>query len=174
MEFTYAIDDRDRLVGADTGYFSFAEQNQWAGAEDSIGESLWDFVADPTLRTVQKSLVRRIRATGQGVELPFRCDGPTIRREMTIAIRPQVDAGVTFSTRTTAEQSRPRQALLDPTVRRDSNLVEMCSWCDRFFVGGRWVEVEEAAAELNLMVTGETPAITHGLCGRCGERLSAP
>jgi hypothetical protein len=173
VNFTYAIDDRDRLVAADSGYFSFAARNAWAGAEDSIGKSLWDFVSGSTLRKVQASLLHRIRDTGNGVELPFRCDSPTVRREMTIAIQPQVDGGITFSPSVRSEQSRSRQPLLDRAERGDSNLVEMCGWCDRFLVGGRWVEVEAAATKLGLMVAGELPAISHGLCERCSERLTA-
>lgn len=172
MDLVYVVDDRDLLVAASPGYFAFAEENCWSGAEASIGESLWDFVAGATMRKVQEALLRRIRETGHPVELPFRCDSPEARREMTIVIEPQAEGRVAFSARVDAERTRPHEALLDPAQSRGIDLIEMCGWCDRFMVGGRWVEVEEAAAELGLTTAANLPGISHGLCSDCGKMLS--
>jgi hypothetical protein len=48
----YAIDDEDRLIRVDDGYYRSAEENGWDGAGASLGRSLWDFVADRTGRVV--------------------------------------------------------------------------------------------------------------------------
>jgi hypothetical protein len=42
---SYAIDDQDRLIKVDAGYYRFAEENGWEEAGSSLGRSLWDFVA---------------------------------------------------------------------------------------------------------------------------------
>ena len=49
----------------------------------------------------------------------------------------------------------------------------MCAWCDRFLVEGEWVEVEEAAARLQLFLRSELPTISHGICPSCTSVLLA-
>jgi hypothetical protein len=170
---SYTIDADDRLTDADGGYFSFASQNLWTGAEKSIGRPLWDFVSGPAVQKAQRSLLSRVRESGRSVELPFRCDAPALRREMTIAIRPHgPDGAVTFSAHVDLETIRPAQALLDPRRRRRGEVVEMCSWCDRFRVEGRWNEVELAGHAFEPTTGGEPPRIAQCLCGACAKTLA--
>ncbi len=140
----------------------------------SLGRSLWDFVAGEDMKKLQRMLIRRVRGEAGGVELPFRCDGPDVRREMDIRITSS-SAGrlVRFNGALRSEQGREFQPLLDPKVERGDDLVEMCGWCDRFRVDGEWVEVEEAAARLRLFQRGGPPAISHGVCPDCTEMLLA-
>jgi hypothetical protein len=111
---SYAIDEHDHLVRVDEGYYRFAEENGWREAGSSLGRSLWDYVAGRELVKLQRLLIRRIRDEVGDVELPFSCDGPTVRREIP-------------------------QPLLDPRVPRSEEMVEMCGWCDRFEVEGEWM-----------------------------------
>lgn len=172
--FTYLVDGDDRLAEASAAYFTFAEENGWSGAASSIGRPLWDFVSGQTMRKLQSSLLRRIRQTGQMVELPFRCDGPDVRREMEIGIQPQASGeGLLFSARVLSEAMRLRQGLLDSSQPRGNGLIEMCGWCDRFLVDGEWVEVEVAMERLGPMSADELPGVTHGVCAQCSRRLSA-
>ena len=83
---SYAIDDEDRLIKVDEGYYRFAAENGWEGAGASLGRSLWDFVAGHEVKKLQRLLLRRVRGGVRGVELPFRCDGPDVTREMDIRI----------------------------------------------------------------------------------------
>jgi hypothetical protein len=127
------------------------------------------------VRNLQRLLLRRIRDEVRDVRLPFRCDGPGVRREMDIRIVANRSGRVVlFSAQLRSEQPRdPAQPLLDPLARRGDDLLEMCSWCDRFQVDGEWVEVEEAAARLELFRRSELPALAHGVCPRCSEMLLA-
>ncbi|HEV7769983.1 MAG TPA: hypothetical protein VGO66_04895 [Solirubrobacterales bacterium] len=120
-------------------------------------------------------LLRRIRGEARGVELPFRCDGPDVRREMDIRIAASSSGRlVLFSARPRDEQRRERrQPLLDPAASRTNETIAMCGWCDRFLVDGEWVEVEEAAVRLSLFARSELPAIAHGVCPDCSEMLLA-
>lgn len=120
-------------------------------------------------------LLRRIRGEARRVELPFRCDSPDVRREMDIRIAASNSGRlVLFSARSRQEQPREApQPLLDVNAPRGDGTVEMCGWCDRFLVDGEWVEVEEAAARLNLFARSELPAIAHGVCPDCSEMLLA-
>jgi len=172
---SYAVDENDHLVKVDRGYYSFAEENGWTEAGTSLGRSLWDYVAGEDLKKVQRLLLRRVRDDVGDVELPFRCDGPGVRREMEIRIlaRPGGRA-VLFSARLRSEEERDAfQPLLDAEAPRGPDALGMCGWCDRFEVEGEWVEVEEAARRLGLFERTEMPALSHGICPDCNELLLA-
>ncbi len=172
---SYAIDEQDHLIRADEGYYRFAAENGWAEAGTSLGRSLWDYVAGEEMRKLQRMLVRRIRAEVRSVELPFRCDGPDVRREMKIRIVARPGGRVVlFSARLRSEEERETlQPLLDPDFPRGTDTLTMCGWCDRFEVDGEWVEVEEAARRLELFNRPELPALSHGICPDCNEMLLA-
>jgi len=170
----YVIDEDDRLVRASDGYFSFARENGWAGVDASIGRSIWDFVAGEQPRNILRILLRRVRDMNREIELPFRCDGPGVRREMDIRLASTPSGrAVLFRARLQNEITREFQPLLDPKARTGGAPIEMCSWCDRFQVAGDWVEVEEAAARLMLFQRADPPPISHNICGDCSETLLA-
>ncbi|HEX4730869.1 MAG TPA: hypothetical protein VH299_06345 [Solirubrobacterales bacterium] len=125
------------------------------------------------MKKLQRLLLRRLREEGREVELPFRCDGPGVRREMDIRIVAHPTGRVVlFSARLRSEASREEiQPLLDPETPRGEDMLEMCGWCDRFAVEGEWVEVEEAVALLELFNREELPAISHGICPTCSALL---
>ena len=172
---SYAIDDQDRLIRVDEGYYRFAEENGWDSAGDSLGRTLWDFVAGKETQKLQRMLLRRIRNEVRSVELPFRCDGPDVRREMDIRIAADHTGRVVlFSARLRSEETREApQPMFDPKVARGSDLLAMCAWCDRFLVNEEWVEVEEAATRLELFRRSQLPKISHGICPDCSEMLLA-
>jgi hypothetical protein len=110
------------------------------------------------------------------VELPFRCDGPDVIREMDIRIAADSTGRVVlFSARLCSEWEREEpQPLLDmATARDEADLLSMCAWCDRFLVEGSWVEVEEAAQQLQLFRRRQMPALDHGICPQCSRQLLA-
>lgn len=173
---SYAIDDQDRLIKLDDGFYRFAEENGWGEADASLGRSLWDFVAGHDVRKLQRLLLRRVRDEVRDVELPFRCDGPEVSREMDIRIVADRSGRVVmFSAKLRAEKEREEpQLLFDPKVARDEDdFLSMCAWCDRFLVEGEWVEVEEAAKRLALFRRSEMPTLDHGICPVCDKTLLA-
>jgi len=172
---SYAIDEQDRLIRLDEGFYGFAEENGWEGADGSLGRSLWDFVAGEDVRRLQRLLVRRIRDGVRDVELTCRCDGPDMTREMDVRIAATSSGrGVLFSARVRSEEDRDdSQPLLDPNRPRGDDRLPMCAWCDRFEVDGEWVEVEEAAKRLELFRRSELPALDHTVCPRDNEKLRA-
>jgi len=172
---SYAIDEHDHLIRVDEGYYSFAEENGWEEATTSLGRSLWNYVAGHEMVKLQRLLVRRIRDEVGDVELPFRCDGPEVRREMNIRIVARPGGRVVlFSARMRSEEARDLpQRLLDPATPRSGEVLEMCGWCDRFENDGEWVEVEEAARRLELFTKPELPVLSHGICPDCNGMLLA-
>ena len=172
---SYAIDEHDRLVRVDEGYYRFAAENGWVEAGSSLGRSLWDYVAGEDLKKVQRLLLRRVRDEVASVELPFRCDGPGVRRRMEIRIAAgRGGRAVLFSARLREEEEREEpMPLLDPEAPRGEEALPMCGWCDRFEAEGEWVEVEEAARRLELFDRSELPALEHGICPECNDLLLA-
>jgi len=173
---SYAIDDQDRLIKVDDGYYRFAAENGWNGADASLGRSLWDFVAGHDVKKLQRLLLRRVREGVRDVELPFRCDGPDVTREMDIRIAADSTGRVVlFSARLREEEEREEpQPLFDADAPRDEgDFLQMCAWCDRFLVEGEWVEVEEAAKRLELFRRREMPVLDHGICPECSGQLLA-
>lgn len=172
---SYAVDEHDHLIRVDEGYYAFAAENGWKEATTSLGRSLWDYVAGEEMVKLQRLLVRRIRDDVGDIELPFRCDGPAVRREMKIRIVARPGGRVVlFSARMRSEEERDvPQLLLDPEAPRGDEVLEMCGWCDRFEVDGEWVEVEEAARRFELFNRAELPALSHGICPTCNEMLLA-
>jgi hypothetical protein len=172
---SYAIDENDHLIRVDEGYYRFAEENGWREAGGSLGRSLWDYVSGDEMRKLQRLLLRRIRDEVRDVELPFRCDGPGVRREMGIRIVARPGGRVVlFSARLRSQLLRElAQPLLDPEAPRAEETIEMCGWCDRFDVDGEWVEVEEAARRLGLFERSELPRLSHGICPDCNQLLLA-
>jgi hypothetical protein len=170
---SYAIDDQDRLIRLDEGFYRFAEENGWPDAELSLGRSLWDFVAGEDVRKVLRLLIRRVRDGVRDVELTFRCDGPEVAREMDLRIAATTSGrGVLFAARVRSEDEWDEpQPLLDAEVSRGTDTLRMCSWCDRFEVDGEWVEVEEAARRLELFRRREMPALEHTVCPRDRDAL---
>jgi hypothetical protein len=126
------------------------------------------------MKKLQRMLLRRVRDNAAALEFPFRCDGPLARREMDIRIA-STSGGrlVLFKARLRAEEAREYQSLIDPAAKRGEDRVEMCGWCDRFCVDSEWVEIEEAAARLELFRRGAPPEISHGICGDCSDMLLA-
>jgi hypothetical protein len=172
---SYAIDEHDHLIRVDEGYYRFAEENGWSEAGSSLGRSLWDYVSGRELVKLQRMLIRRVRDEVGDVELPFRCDGPGVRREMNIRIIARPGGRVVlFSSRLRSEEDRDLpQRLLDPATPRSEEVLAMCGWCDRFEVEGEWVEVEVAAEQLELFNRPELPALSHGVCPDCNAMLLA-
>jgi hypothetical protein len=132
-------------------------------------------VAGHELQKLQRMLLRRLRQEGRSVELPFRCDGPEVRREMDLRIAASSGGRVVlFSATPRSEEARDvLQPMLDPKAPRSEETLEMCGWCDRFLVEGEWLEVEEAANRLSLFQRTQLPSISHGICPDCSRLLLA-
>jgi hypothetical protein len=78
-----------------------------------------------------------------------------------------------ISSRPLEEHRRPRQAIFDPDERRGKRTVTICSWCGRARDSSEWMEIEQAARDLDLTGTAPLPAVRHDLCDRCVLVLSA-
>lgn len=172
--FVYRIDGSDRVAFVDEEWLRFAAEN---GAEELsrervLGASIHTFIADQETSAIYHFLLGKVRATGTALEVPFRCDSPECRRQMTMEVAPFGEELVEIRSRLIKREPREPIALLDAGVDRSDELVRMCGWCKKIELPAQeWVEVEEGVRALALLEAQRPPGLTHGICPSCRDHL---
>jgi hypothetical protein len=170
----YRLDSEDRIVSVGAEWLAFARANAGAELEPGavLGRRLWDFIADRETRHLYGLIFATARLERRNVTIPFRCDSPTSRRYMELAIEPLADDALDLSSMTIREEPRSYVALLDPSVPRSDDLLVICSWCKQVLVPRTgWVEVEIAIRRLDLFASAQLPNLSHGMCSACESKL---
>jgi hypothetical protein len=167
--FLHTIDRNDIIVDLNDAWLRFALEN---GAphltyQTVVGRSLWTFIAGPETHHIYRLLLRQIRQSQQRVVFTHRCDSPALIRYVQMEIVPAAKGVVEFKNQLLLEKPRDPIPLLDPTVRRTSELLKMCSWCNRLLCDQVWLPLEEAINYLGLFGSSQLPQITHGICPAC-------
>jgi len=173
-QYLYRIDSEDRIVWVNADWVAFAEENHAPELtrEAVKGRSLFDFISGAETRQLYRVVMERVRASGQTAVLPFRCDGPAVKRLMELAIRLGPNGGIEFASHMIRTEQRRRVPLLDASFRRSREWLHLCSWCKRVQVeSGEWVEPEEAVRRLGLFLQPELPRTSHGICLECKDML---
>ena len=170
---TYELDDQLCIASVDSGWSAFAEANEAPELvpPGPLGRPVLDYVAGATSSHLYQKLFEHVMQSGRAVEFPFRCDSPDLRRFLEMEIRPGAVGGLHLRTRVVRLEPRAPAPLLQRSTRGRGDLLRMCSWCKAVDVGGRWCEVEQAMIALRIFEGEEIPAITHGICPRCEERM---
>ena len=169
-EFICRVDAGDKITFVDESWMAFALGNgaPSLAAESVIGTSLWDYISEKATREFYGILMKKVRATGGTIAMPFRCDGPQCRRFMEMFIVSLAAGALEFRSVLKREETRSRMDLLDPDFPRTEEWLTVCAWCKKADVGG-WVVVEEAVRRLQLFDQARLPRITHGVCPACKE-----
>ncbi len=146
----------------------FAQENDQPSltAESVRGARLWDYISESTTRDIYQIILKKVRASGGTIAVPFRCDGPECRRFMEMSVTSLGAGAVEFHSVLLWEEKRPRMDLLDPSFPRTEELLTMCAWCKKVQTVG-WVEVEEAVRQRQLFDQPRLPKITRGICPAC-------
>lgn len=171
---SYGIDEQDRIVTVGDEWDRFAQENEAHGLIGSsvLNRSLWSFISDETTRHLFKTIVKRCRH-GRTIRLAYRCDSPAVRRYMEMTVEPgEKPNWVLFRCRTMREEPRSLPRAPAAGISSRAAMIRMCGWCNRVEVSGNWMEVEQAALELNLFDEPTLPMITHGICRECLEEVS--
>jgi hypothetical protein len=190
VDTNYVIDASDRIIAVDEPWIAFAEAN---GAPDLarrvLGQTLWSFIADATVRELYRHLLARVRAVDRRITLPFRCDSDSERRFMTLSIGPAMGARGTLAFRASSIRVAPQPASAralfaaasaevtpddhpaGPGRVAGASVLIMCSACKRVDVDG-WKEIDEAMERADLLASPVRP-ISHGLCAACYDEMLA-
>lgn len=168
-QWWYALDAEDRVVDVSDGWDAFALENGSPGAvrDAVVGRPFYGFIAGSQTRSLLQMIFDRVRTLEQPIELPFRCDAPSVRRFMSFTAEVEAGGGLRVHTRILGTGARDALPYLEPGGASGRPAVRVCSWCNRIAVpDGRWLEAETAAEQLGLLLA-PLPPITHGICPRC-------
>jgi hypothetical protein len=163
----YTVDAAGTIVAVGVGWDAFALANQaahWSGRQ-ALGRTLTEYVQDATSRELYRTLFQRVWRGG-ALALPFRCDGPALRRRMELRLARQGD-GIACEAVLLETSARTPVALLEPNAPRGDDIVRICGWCKRVPIGSHWVEVDEAVTRLRLFDAPRLPRLSHGICPEC-------
>lgn len=166
----YRVDAGNRIIAVNDAWDRFAEANDGhhlLGAA-VVGMPLFNYITDPTTRLLYTTMLDRVRGRRMPLLIHFRCDAPSVRREMTLEMRAEADSAVEFVVQTQREDTREAVSLLDANASRDGRIVRMCGWCKRVQLPSHvWIEVEEAIGPLEIFAAATVPMLSHGICERC-------
>ena len=171
--FIYRIDGQDRIVHVNQVWLDFAQENQAPELTRSrvLGEKLGRFIADWETRHLYDIIYRRIRETGQSMELPLRCDSPCRRRFLKLNIRICGRGGeLEFSGQIERIERRDPVPLLQHNAKGREVFLIICGWCKKIRTGEEtWQEFEEAPT--HQLFGGDPPNLSHGICPECFARV---
>jgi len=165
----YRINDRDEIIFVNEAWAEFEETNDGAEVVGNgvLGRVLWDFISDVATRQLYQQIVARVRQ-GHQAQFKLRCDGPSCKRHLEMTIHAVGTGIIEFATQSLQVEDRPPMALLAMGTPRSTELIRVCSWCNRIDIGSdTWTEVEVAVERLNLFDVGRMPQLTHGMCAAC-------
>lgn len=170
--YRYTVDADDVVCHVDYWWLAFAAEN---GAPDLteatvIGRSLWEFIADRPTRQLYRELHARIRSTGQAIHVPFRCDSPTLRRDMRMTISRGEDGALEYESKLLKTTPQRRLLSLSRTSDRSEAFLTMCSCCKRSLLEPRgWLDMEDIALRLKLYDQQTVPGLRYTLCPHCAS-----
>lgn len=170
----YELDRDDRIVSVNEAWNAFALANGGSGltAPHVIGQALWSLIDDAPVAGVYRAVLARVRA-GHTIELPFRCDSPTLKRQMRLLMRRLPSGIVECISSTQKEVETAYNPLWDARQSRGRWMVLACAWCKRIRDGSGWRPPEEVALALTTPSAAEVPLVTHGICPSCEWRFRA-
>lgn len=175
-EVVYATDAADRIAFVEPdGWAAFAFENEApeiAPATSVLGRTLGQFISGQGARLLHVALLQRLMVSERPVvEYPYRCDGPSVERDMRMRMRRLGPAGSPdgFLYRSEVVATRERQpfrALGRGVVATDElPLITICSYCKdvRHPDTQRWSptgEYLEAGGSMDVR-------LSHGVCPTC-------
>jgi hypothetical protein len=173
--FVYRIDAKDRISFVNDEWIAFGVENGLSGltAERVIGKSLWDFVADLSVRHLYKGLFDKVRAKKSSPKIPYRCDSPDCRRTLRMEVSASQDGEIQLASRILQQKPRPAISILKQSAVRSDELLAICSVCKKLRLReNRWYEIEDAVGILGMYNAGPYPQLTHTICDGCFKGLN--
>ncbi len=164
----YRLDSDDRIVGVNDEWDHFANQNSGDEVLSAkvMNRPIEDFIDDPETRDFYSRTIDKVRNGNMSI-FQFRCDSPERRRLLEMRVELTDEGLVEFTSRPIWIQERSREVLFDASAPRTSAMLRVCSWCNRIFVNGSWIE----AGETRLIDGPDVPSLTHGVCEDCNANL---
>ena len=167
--YLYRLDSSNRITFVSPEWLRFAEANEAPELTEAcvVGKSIWDFITGEEVRTLYAAPYRNLRSHRAEIDIPFRCDSPTVIRQMTLTLRSLEAGAIECEGRLVWAQTRESVTVLVRDATRSHELVPICGLCRRVFVQGEWVEVHEAIARRRLFNVAPVPRLEETICRNC-------
>lgn len=171
-DIVYRVNAEDEIVYVNEAWEHFAAENSGEALlrDDVLSMPIWEYISDVTTDQLYRDLMHRVRA-GVPARFTIRCDSPTQRRLLEISMTSWGGGGIEFCSRTISTEERVTQELFDSGAHRSEAMVRVCSWCNRVEQNGGWREVEEVVLQTRVFERPRPPAVTHGICDDCVQRM---
>ena len=137
----YRVDATDRIVEVNDAWHAFAAANDGAGLVDPIGESLWRHIGDQGSRDLYSLLLTAVRVSGRSVTYPYRCDSPTLRRQMEMSLSPGDDGALLFSSRVVSTEPLPHAVMFGQSLPYSIGRVDVCGNCRQVRDKEGWTDI---------------------------------
>ena len=170
----YRIDENNLISWLSDNWLEFAAMNdagESCAPTNILGKPLIEFIEDESTAALYDTIIKHVRKKDQTINFPFRCDAPEIRRFLQFEVVPLPNGYIEFRSYLKKEEHRLSVPLLLPLIDRSSEMLSICSVCNKAEVDDQWYEIEEAINMLNLGEVSKPPALTHGYCQDCFEEV---
>jgi hypothetical protein len=172
--YRYCLNEANVIVWVDHWWLAFAQENNAAGlTEDSVvGRDLWQFIADEPTRILYREINDHVRAFGNPIEVPFRCDSPTLQRYMQLTISKQGSDKLLYESVLIRAVPQTRLAVLDCQQKRSNAFLTMCSFCKRSLIEtSGWLAMEDVSLNLRMYDKQTVPELRYTVCPDCSNGL---
>jgi len=167
--YLYTIDASDLISYVSPEWLDFAGANDAAEltADYVLGKPIWHFVTGKDCRRFYESIFRNLRRRGSDIIIPFRCDSPTIVRQMDLTLRLLADKSIELKGTLLKSTLREPITILFRFAPRAEGAIPICALCRRLSVEGEWLELREAVLRRLLMNVSPAPRLEETVCPTC-------
>ena len=176
QRFQYRVDQDDNIVWVNSWWLAFARENDAVELANSslVGQSLWESIADEQTRAMYRDIHERVRGNDQTRVVPFRCDSPTLKREMQLFITGTSESNdLLYEGRILRVTPTKYLSVLDTRRPRRDSFLTVCSCCKRVLLESYgWLDLEQVTEKLQLDAMQKLPSWRQTLCPRCRKYVT--
>jgi hypothetical protein len=167
--YVYRIDAEDRVTFVSPEWLRFAEENDACEltADRVVGQPIWNFITGDDSREFYASIFGNLRLRGTEITIPFRCDSPTVVRQMNLTLRLLPEGKIECEGVLLQARSREPITVLFRWVIRTDETIPICSLCRRLSVQGEWLELRDAVTRAGIVNVAPVPRLQETVCPTC-------
>jgi hypothetical protein len=172
--YRYRLDADDVIEFVDRWWLAFASENNAGELKEPavLGRKVWDFIADDPTEELYREIHERVRTLGKPIEVPFRCDSPTLQRFMQLTISKLDEGRLMYESKLLKTKVQGRLSALDPAKEKSEAVLTMCSFCKRALMEpSGWLELENISLKLRLYDQQKVPALRYTVCPDCSNQF---
>lgn len=134
--YTLGGDGTILCIGGEWDQFAQSNDGQRAMMDNVIGTTIWNHVHGFETCSFLNAVFFAVRKTGLPISLPYRCDGPTERRDFSMTISPLDGMKVKIDH---FRIMHVEAGVVSPVVSlTDRHTSDICAVCCSFKIGDTW------------------------------------